>query len=232
MIGWTISVFNASVIFSAASPRECAMASVTFTNRCWMTPNGDLSIRLLNIANGAAKISQSTLAMGIRTRFRKRTLMNQRNFYPAQAQELAEAFARHQVDYMFIWKSGAILLGYPGTTQDVDVYPRKDPVNGSRIVAALMDLGFALDAQLEQEIVRGKDFVQIKSGPFDIDLVFAPDGIESYDEAKSRMDISTGFPVLNISDIIASKRAARRAKDKIELPLLEAFRKVYEQQKK
>lgn len=158
--------------------------------------------------------------------------MNTRNFHPQQAQEVAEAFARYEVDYMFIGKSGAILLGYPSTTQDVDVFPRKDGENGRRIVVALGDLGFVIDPQLEQEIIRGKDFVQIKSGPFDIDLIFAPDGIESYDEAKRRMDTSTGFPVLNIRDIIASKRAARRAKDAIELPLLEAFRSVYEKQKK
>jgi hypothetical protein len=108
------------------------------------------------------------------------------------------------------------------------VYPRKDPKNGERIVAALSELGFDLDSNLRDEIVRGKDFVQLKSGPFDIDLVFAPDGIESYDEAKSRMDTSSGFPVLNIRDIIASKRSAGRPRDVIELPLLEAFREVYE----
>lgn len=153
-------------------------------------------------------------------------------FNPAQAQEVAAAFATNQVDYMFIGKSGAILLGYPGTTQDVDVYPRKDRENGQRIVTALKDLGFQVNDALEQEIVRGKDFVQIKSGPFDIDLVFAPDGIESYDKAKSRMDTSSGFPVLNIRDIIASKRSAGRARDEVELPLLEAFREVYEERQK
>ena len=149
-------------------------------------------------------------------------------FSPVQAQEVAAAFATHQVDYMFIGKSGAILLGYPGTTQDVDVYPRKDRENGERIVTALKDLGFVVNDDLKEEIVRGKDFVQIKSGPFDIDLVFAPDGIESYEKAKSRMDTSSGFPVLNIRDIIASKRSAGRARDQVELPLLEAFREVYE----
>jgi hypothetical protein len=153
-------------------------------------------------------------------------------FSPTQAQEVAAAFAVRQVEYMFIGKSGAILLGYPGTTQDVDVYPRKDPDNGRRIVAALNDLGFAIDEDLRDEIIRGKDFVQIKSGPFDIDLVFAPDGIESYDEARSRMDVSTEFPVLNIRDIIASKRAAGRARDAVELPLLEAFREAYEKRGK
>jgi hypothetical protein len=159
-------------------------------------------------------------------------MMTRDQFNPAQAQEVATAFATHAVDYMFIGKSGAILLGYPGTTQDVDVYPRKDPQNGKRIVAALEDLGFTLDSDLREEIIRGKDFVQLKSGPFDIDLVFAPDGIESYEGARSRMDNSSGFPVLNIRDIIASKRSAGRPRDVVELPLLEAFREVYEKRQK
>lgn len=154
--------------------------------------------------------------------------MRREAFSPVQAQEVASAFAKFAVDYMFIGKSGAILLGYPGTTQDVDVFPRKDEDNGRRIVAALRDLGFEINDELAQEIVRGKDFVQIKEGPFDIDLIFAPDGIDSYEEARSRMDQSSGFPVLNIRDIIASKRAAKRPRDLIELPLLEAFRAVYE----
>jgi hypothetical protein len=165
------------------------------------------------------------------TRHKKRSSMPRELFSPAQAQEVAAAFVTHRVDYMFIGKSGAILLGYPGTTQDVDVFPRKDRENGERIIAALKDLGFALDDDLREEIVQGKAFVQIKSGPFDIDLVFAPDGIESYEKAKSRMDTSSGFPVLSIRDIIASKRAAGRPRDLVELPLLEAFQEVYERRK-
>jgi hypothetical protein len=156
--------------------------------------------------------------------------MKRETFNPSQAQEVAAAFAKHHVDYMFIGKSGAILLGYPGTTQDVDVFPKKGEENGRRLVAALVDLGFELDQALVEDIIKGKDFVQIKSGPFDIDLVFAPDGIEDYDKAKERMDQSTGYPVLSIRDIIASKRSANRARDLIELPLLEAFREVYEKQ--
>jgi hypothetical protein len=157
--------------------------------------------------------------------------MRRESFNPLQAQEVLASFAQHDVDYMFIGKSGAILLGYPGTTQDVEVFPRRDEENGRKIVAALTDLGFDLDQALVLEIINGKDFIQIKSGPFDIDLVFAPDGIESYEEAKTRMDSSSGFPVLNIRDIIASKRSANRARDRIELPLLEAFREVYEKKR-
>src|SRR5947207_6232742 len=157
--------------------------------------------------------------------------MRRETFNPIQAQEVAAAFASNEVDYMFIGKSGAILLGYPGTTQDVDVFPRKDSENGRRIVIALRELGFEIDLALEADIVRGKDFVQIKEGPFDIDLVFAPDGIESYEDAKARIDTSSGFPVANIRDIIESKRAAGRPRDAIELPQLRDFQRAYEQEK-
>jgi hypothetical protein len=44
-------------------------------------------------------------------------------FHPLQAQEVARAFDAAGVDYMFL-KSAAILLGFPGTTQDVDIYRR------------------------------------------------------------------------------------------------------------
>src|SRR5437762_13832232 len=154
--------------------------------------------------------------------------MKRETFSPIQAQQVAEAFAKHQVDYMFIGKSGAILLGYPGTTQDVDVFPRKDIENGRRIVSALAELGFEIDSTLGAEIVRGKDFVQIKNGPFDIDLVFAPDGIPSFAEAKERSLNVEGFRVANLRDIIASKRASGRQKDLLDLPLLERFREEFE----
>ncbi len=50
---------------------------------------------------------------------------NKKYFKPEQAREVAEIFARHNVEYMFIGKSGAILLGYPASTQDVDLFPKK-----------------------------------------------------------------------------------------------------------
>ena len=45
--------------------------------------------------------------------------MPQSKFTPAQAEELAAAFAVQVVDYLFTGKSGAILLGYRNTTQEV-----------------------------------------------------------------------------------------------------------------
>ena len=46
-------------------------------------------------------------------------------FNPLQAQEVARAFNEAGVDYLFIGKSAAILLGYPGTTQHDDLVTAK-----------------------------------------------------------------------------------------------------------
>lgn len=154
--------------------------------------------------------------------------MSRPDFHPLQAEEIARAFQEAGVEYLFLGKSGAILLGYPGTTQDVDVFPERTPENGRRIANALKKLGFEISAELEKEIVSGKDFVQIKTGPFDVDLVFAPDGIDNFAEAKARGIIIGIFHVANLKDIIASKRASGRQKDMIDLPLLENFRIEYE----
>ena len=141
-----------------------------------------------------------------------------------QAEEIRDTFARHGVRYLFIGKSGAILLGFPDTTQDADVFVAKSPGNGEAIAKALLDLGFALTPAEADDLRRGKDFVQLKNGPFDLDLVFAPDGIETFEVAWARHVEVEGFPVCHPDDIIDSKRAANRAKDRESLPRLIAFR--------
>jgi len=155
--------------------------------------------------------------------------MNDRSpFNPLQAQEVAQAFAAAGVDYLFIGKGAAILLGFPGTTQDVDVFPAKNADNGRRLVAAVRQLGFTIDDTVENDIIAGTDFIRLTDGPSDLNIVCAPDGIENYAEAKRRAVTEGIFPVASIQDIIASKRASNRMKDRMDLHLLDLFRIEYE----
>lgn len=144
-----------------------------------------------------------------------------------QAEEIREAFGRHHVRYLFLGKSGAILLGFPDTTQDADVYLDGSLENGRSAAAALRELGFELSNELAAQIERCKDFVQLKNGPFDIDLIFAPDGIERFEVAWQRHVDVEGFPVCHLDDIIASKEATGRVKDRESLPRLKAFREYW-----
>ncbi len=144
-----------------------------------------------------------------------------------QAQDIRDAMARHGARYLFIGKSGAILLGYPDTTQDARVFVDRSRDNAAAVVEALGELGFALTPDQTEDILRGKDFVQLKNGPFDLDLIFAPDGIERFDDAWQRRIDVDGFPVCHIDDIIASKEATHRVKDIESLPRLRSFREYW-----
>lgn len=155
--------------------------------------------------------------------------MPQSKFTPAQAEELAAAFAREEIDYLFIGKSGAILLGYPDTTQDVDIFLPRSRQNAERVLRALRALGFELDPSLMISILSGSEIVLLKSGPFALDLIHTPDGIESFEVAKSRRVLVDGrFPVASLDDIIASKRATNREKDISDVRRLEQFKSEYE----
>src|SRR5471030_157648 len=83
-----------------------------------------------NTENGAKRICRIGWAMAA--------------FEYRQAMEIRDVFARHGCRYLFIGKSGAILLGFPDTTQDADLYPEKSVENGRALVAALLELGFDL----------------------------------------------------------------------------------------
>jgi len=157
--------------------------------------------------------------------------MERRFDYP-QVLKLAKVFNKHKVKYMFIGKSGAIILGYPDTTQDVDIYPAKSRENCKNLVKALLELKFPLSKKDRQEILKGKDFVQIRKGPFDVDLVFAPDGIESFEEAYGRSVKTEGLVVCSLDDIIKSKEKAGRRKDKESLDRLKEFKAWLKDNKK
>ena len=144
-----------------------------------------------------------------------------------QAQEIRDCFQKRGIRYLFLGKSGAILLGFPDTTQDADLFVEKTSENCAELVSALRELGFRLTDSQAGEVARGKDFIQLKNGPFDLDLIFAPDGIERFSDAWNRRVEVEGFPVCHIDDIIASKVATHRQKDLESLPRLRSFREYW-----
>ena len=54
-----------------------------------------------------------------------------------------------------------------------------------------------------------------------------PDGIERFEDAWHRRIEVEGFPVCHLNDIIASKVAANRQKDRESLERLRAFREYW-----
>src|ERR1043166_2519426 len=76
---------------------------------------GRCALPLVRDDGGVSKVVRGESAGLPRLCAAKRSLgqMPESKFIPAQAEELATAFAEAGVDYLFIGKSAAILLGYP-----------------------------------------------------------------------------------------------------------------------
>jgi len=152
-------------------------------------------------------------------------VMAEERFDVSHVDALVKAFRAHQVDFLIFGKGAAIIMGYPATTLDVDLFLPKSPENGAKVVAALQYLGFALTESQIPEIVRGKDFVHL-NGPFRLDLVHAPDGLPDYQTVKRRSITIDQYPLVSLRDIIASKEAAGRIKDQMDLQLLKSFQEI------
>lgn len=69
-----------------------------------------------------------------------------------QATETRNAFARCGCRYLFLVKSGAVLLVLPDTTQDADLSVEKSVESGRAVVRALREIGFNLTDEEARQI--------------------------------------------------------------------------------
>lgn len=149
---------------------------------------------------------------------------------------LLEVLHRHNVRYVLIGGLAAALHGSATPTFDVDITPEADPENLARLSAALGDL----DARIRVDgIPEGLPFshdaaslaqmtmLNLVTKFGDLDVALDPAGVDSYRqwEAGSISVNVLGVPVqvASLDDIIQSKEAAGRGKDRLQLPMLRAL---------
>ena len=145
-----------------------------------------------------------------------------------QAEEIRDAFAAHGVRYLFLGKSGAILLGFPRYDAGCRPVSRKDPRERARTAVAalsnarLRSRGRRSGSDRTRQGFRATQERSVRSRPG-----IRPDGIERFEDAWQRHVDVEGFAVCHIDDIIASKEATGRPKDRESLPRLRAFREYW-----
>jgi hypothetical protein len=137
--------------------------------------------------------------------------------------DIFKSFQQYEVKYVVIGGIAAILHGIPRTTFDLDILIEASPENAQRLLDALLQagLGTALltDAEtlLAREITIFKDRVRI-------DVQTSTPGL-TFQTAWERKETMTyqgqDFFVVSLVDLLASKRAAGRAKDLEDIRLLE-----------
>lgn len=149
---------------------------------------------------------------------------------------LFETLTRHEVDYVVIGGMAAVIHGASTVTVDADIVPSPLPANLGRLSTALVDLAARIRTPDDPEggefsphpaLLASVSILNLTTRCGDLDLTFSPAAMGGYDEivAKSeRFDLETVVVnVARLDDIIASKRAADRPKDRAVLPILEAL---------
>jgi len=133
-------------------------------------------------------------------------------------------FNSMNIEYMIVGGASAIMQGFNSATQDIDLYLDKTEENKEKLKKALKKLGFKLSEKDIDNINKGKDFIQFNK-PFELDIMFSPDGFENYSEAKKYKLLKGKYPLMNLDGIIKSKKSANRPKDRAVLQLLIDFNK-------
>jgi predicted nucleotidyltransferase len=135
---------------------------------------------------------------------------------------VAKAIHQHGLEVVMIGNSAAALQGAPVTTIDIDFLFRKTPANIKKLKAIAKELGGVLlkpyypSSDLFR-LMRDEDTLQL-------DFMATIHGIRSFEGLRSRAKrIDLGghsLLVADLADIIKSKRAAGRAKDRAVLEIL------------
>lgn len=151
-----------------------------------------------------------------------------------EPREIFRILNHHGVRYVVIGNLGATLYGSPLMTGDADICPSGDHDNLEALAAALKEmrarirapgapegLPFACDAVFLGQM----KMVNLVTASGDLDLSFEPSGTGGYDDLRRRSVVvglrgDLQVPVAALEDIIRSKEAANREKDRLALPTL------------
>lgn len=143
----------------------------------------------------------------------------------------------HRVDYVLVGGLAAVLHGSPTTTNDADIFPESSSGNLERLGDALRDLDARVRSDAEPDgvpfdpypaLLASVSMLNLTTRCGDLDLTFRPTGMGAYGDvvdASVPIDLETVIVrIAALDDIIDSKRAANRPKDRATLPVLHALR--------
>lgn len=154
-----------------------------------------------------------------------------------QAEKILAVLNEHGVRYVLIGGMAAALHGSVTPTFVVDITPEMSADNLERLSAALDDLDarirvdgvpeglpFAHDAKS----LAGITMLNLVTRYGDVDIATQPTGIPRYEDWAAKATeitiLGVPVPVADLDDIVTSKEAAGRDKDRAQLPMLRALR--------
>jgi len=145
---------------------------------------------------------------------------------------ILDCLTRHEVAYVLIGGFAAAAHGSPIPTMDIDITPQRTRDNLDRLSAALDELGAKVRVEGSEALPFAHDAISragietlnLTTQHGDLDLAFQPAGTQGYDDLRRdaiAIEIGGARVLLaSLADIVRSKAAAGRDKDRRALPVL------------
>jgi hypothetical protein len=152
---------------------------------------------------------------------------------PFDPERLIRTLAAHDVHYVLIGALAARLFGFPRVTADADITPERSAENLDRLAAALRELdarvytdaipeGLVFDCT--RAMLARAELWNLVTDAGRVDIAFRPAGTEGYDDLRRgavAFDVfGAKLDVARLEDILRSKEAAGRPKDRRDALLL------------
>jgi hypothetical protein len=143
---------------------------------------------------------------------------------------LWKALKEVRLEAILVGSAGAAIQGAPVTTQDFDILIRDTPRNREKLNALASHIGAARPRKLSPLASA----VTLVGADVPVDVLFDElVGAIKFEAVRSRAVTirlgRVGVVTASLADIIASKRAAGRPKDKAQLPVLETALRVLQE---
>lgn len=146
---------------------------------------------------------------------------------------IVQTLVRHNVIFIVVGGFAAITQGSPIPTRDIDVVPANDGENWARLSSALTELEAKVRAvDLDEPLPFNHDAHSLAASRMwnlttkygDLDITQVPSGTQGFDDLKrDALEVEVGgvrICVASLADIVRSKEAAGRDKDRLALPVL------------
>lgn len=145
---------------------------------------------------------------------------------------IVEVLHRHGVRFVLIGGFAAVVHGSPIPTNDVDITPATERENFVRLSAALTELYARVRAEGVEPLAFSHSAESLAAAPIwnltttygDLDITFQPSGTRGYEDLRrDAVEVElrgTRVLIASLADIVRSKGAANRDKDRRALPVL------------
>ena len=138
--------------------------------------------------------------------------------------DLFAEFNAQEVEFLVVGAYALAVHGHVRATKDLDVWVRATKDNAERVFHAVTAFGAAVENLSAEDFARPGTIVQLGIAPTRIDILTRVAGLEFEAAWDNRVEASYGDQkvfVVSRVDLIASKRAAARPQDLVDLSALE-----------